>query len=260
MNAVTFNARRVARLIRHDLASRRKSLREGLLVISGVTLAGVLITAATGGPREIVTNLFANVLVIGGLVASSVTFNELQSEPTAVHYLTLPGSALEKYAAKLLLTSIGWTAAIMAVVGASSALGAGISALFFASNPGIVVPNTRAMWETVGGYLVAQPIFLFGSIYFRKNAFLKTTLSIRAAAGALALVWLVAARLLYAPAFRFIVDNWGVRRVILESIALTPRGESFAGALQVVGDALRWVVVPILFWTLGVLRLRETEV
>ena len=137
---------------------------------------------------------------------------------------------------------------------------AGIAALLFESNPGIVLPNTPAMWETIGGYLVAQPIFLFGSVYFRKNAFLKTSLSILAVVGALTVIWLVAVRVMYAEAFRFIQGNWGVRRVVFESIALTPLGESFIASLQVVGGVLRWVVTPVLFWTLGVLRLRETEV
>lgn len=255
MSGLTLSPRRVGLLMRHDLASQKKSLITGIATISGITLAAFLITSATGGPRVVMTNLFANILVIGGFIASSVTFTEMHEQRTGMHYLMLPGSVLEKYAAKLLLTSLGWTAAVTVVTAVVTALGAGIASIFFAENPGIIVPSDRAQWTTIASYLVSQSVFLFGSIYFRKTAFLKTALSALVAVFTFAVVWILAIRVFYASAF---TEHFGGPG--FQSVRLTAQGESFLSGLEVVGKTLAWAVVPVFFWIAGVLRLRETEV
>jgi hypothetical protein len=259
MNTLTLSPRRVGLLMRHDLASQKKSLVTGMLVIAGVTLGVFLITAASGGPREVLTNMFSNILLIGGFVTASMAFNELQEQKTGIHYMMLPGSALEKFLAKLLLTSIGWAVAVIVVFALGTILGVAISSIFFATNPGIVLPATRDTWVSIATYLVSHSIFLFGSIYFRKAAFIKTAAGVIGAAFALALIWVLVARFVFAPAFGAQM-NAGVAGVTIEHISLTERGISFLATLESIGKVIYWAVMPIFFWVVGLLRLRETEV
>ena len=259
MNTLTLSPRRIGQLMRHDLASQKKSLLTGMLVIAGITLGVFLITAASGGPREVLTNMFSNILLIGGFVTASMAFSELQEQKTGIHYMMLPGSTLEKFVSKLLLTSIGWALAVVIVFALGTVLGVAISSIFFATNPGIVLPTTRDMWITIATYLVSHSIFIFGSIYFRKAAFIKTAAGVIGAAFSLALIWVLVVRFVYAPAFGAELGAGGAG-VTLEQIELTPRGMSFLGTLRTIGDILYWAVMPIFFWVVGVLRLRETEV
>ena len=259
MNTLTFSPRRVGLLMRHDVASQKKSLLTGFLVIAGVTLGVFLITAASGGPREVLTNMFSNILLIGGFITASMAFSELQEQKTGVHYMMLPGSTLEKFTSKLLLTSIGWTVAVVIVFALGTVLGEAISSIFFATSPGIVLPTTRDMWITIATYLVSHSIFLFGSIYFRKAAFIKTAGSVIAAAFSLALIWVLVVRFAYAPALGTGTAAGGAG-INITGVQLTLQGETFLGTLGTVGDILYWAAMPIFFWILGILRLRETEV
>jgi hypothetical protein len=172
----------------------------------------------------------------------------------------LPGSALEKFAAKLLLTSVGWAAAVTVMTAVATALGAGIASVFFSVNPGIIVPLDREQWMIIATYLVSQSVFLFGSIYFRKTAFLKTALSVIAAAFVFALIWILAVRIYYAPMLIELFGGSDFQSVKIENVQLTPRGVAFLSRLEVAGKVLSWAVVPLFFWTVGLFRLRETEV
>lgn len=261
MNSLTLNPRRVGILMRHDLAVNLKSTLTGFGAVAGVTVALFLISAATGsdGSGEFHASLFANILVIGGFVVSSVAFSDLNDPKNGIHYLMLPGSTLEKYLAKLLLTSVGWTLAVILLYMVATALGAAIASLAFAQHPGVFVPVGRTTWNTIASYLVAQSIFLFGSVYFRKVAFLKVVLGSVAVAFSLGLVYLLAARIIFAEGFVGVLsveaEQWQ------EMITITaPNAPAFFRTLGVIGDVFTWAVTPIFFWVVGFMRLRETEV
>jgi len=261
MNTLILSPRRIGLLMRHDLAAQKKSLITGMLVIAGITFGVFLVTSASGGPREVLTNMFANILLIGGYVTASMAFSELQEQKTGIHYMMLPGSTLEKFVAKLLLTSIGWTVAVVVVFALATVLGAAVSSIFFATNPGIVLPTTRDVWITIATYLVTHSVFLFGSVYFRKAAFIKTAAGTMGTAFALALIWVLVFRFVFAAAF---AHPWpgtapGVR-ITIEDVELTSQGIAFLGTLRTIGDLAYWVAMPVFFWIVGVLRLRETEV
>ena len=64
MNALTLSPRRVGLLMRHDLASQKKSLTIAALVIAGLTIGTYVITSAAGGSSVALESLFGNILVI----------------------------------------------------------------------------------------------------------------------------------------------------------------------------------------------------
>ena len=68
-------------------------------------------------------------LVAGGLLFTSTLFAELPDKPRAHAYLTLPISTLERWAVRMLLSTVGY--AVVALVGyfLVTLLGAGIGQL-----------------------------------------------------------------------------------------------------------------------------------
>ncbi len=247
--------RRVGLLMRHDVAHHAKEMRNALITISGVVFGLFLLAAATGS-RGFHASTFSNVLLIGGFVVSSMGFSELRDEKTGIHYLVLPGSALEKYLAKLVLTSAGWTVAIVALYSITTVVAAGIASVLFDHTPGIWVPADRASWMTIATYLAVQPVLLFGSVYFRQTAFLKTAIAAIATGLSLGLIYLVAFRLIFAPAFTGLFTPV----VNLRIHAADPGVAGLVDALDTVRKIAMWAAMPLFFAALGVLRLRETEV
>ncbi|MFW6291602.1 MAG: hypothetical protein ACOC7V_04670 [Spirochaetota bacterium] len=263
MNTLTLSPARVATLMRHDIVTQSKSILTSFAALAGVVIALFLFASASGGGSEFHTSLFVNILVIGGFVVSSTAFSELNDPKTRIHYLMLPGSSLEKYVAKLLLTSIGWTVSVVVLYIFATAVGTLLGGLFFATTPGVFLPTSRTIWVSMAGYLVSQSIFLFGSIYFRKVAFLKTALSAIVVAFSLGIVWVFATRLVFAPLFTgfFELAPHYSGSNPMAALNLEPaRAQALARGIEAAGDLLTWIVAPIFFWVAGVLRLRETEV
>lgn len=263
MNPLTLSPHRVAILMRHDLVTNGKSIVTAFATLAGVVVGLFLIASATGGSGEFHSSLFVNILLIGGFVVSSTAFSELTDPKTGIHYLMLPGSTLEKYLAKLLLTSIGWTVSILGLYVLATAVATLLGSLFFAATPGVFLPTSRAIWLSIAGYLVSQSIFLFGSIYFRKVAFLKTALAAIVVAFSLGILFVLTTRLVFAPVFTGFFEMApqysGSNPMVALNIDPT-RAQALARGLEAAGDVLTWIVTPIFFWVVGVLRLRETEV
>lgn len=263
MSTLTLSPRRVGILMRHDIVTQSKSIITGFATLAGIVLALFLIASVSGSSDDFHTSLFINILVIGGFVVSSTAFSELSDPKTGIHYLMLPGSTLEKYVAKLILTSIGWTVSVLVLYIFASVVGTLLGGLFFATTPGVFLPATRTIWVSIAGYLVAQSVFLFGSIYFRKVAFLKTALSAIVIAISLGVVFVFATRIVFAPVFTGFFEIAPQYSGSDPMVALnldTARGRALMRGMEAAGDVLTWIVTPVFFWVAGVLRLRETEV
>ncbi len=251
-----FSPSRVVVLMRHDLQPQMKSLLSGLLAAAGIAFGLMLLTSlGTADSASFHASTFSNLLFIGGYVVSSMAFSELQDEKRGLHYLMLPGSAVEKYVARLLLTSVGWVVAALVTYSVATALGAAVAQPLFGRSPGVFLPTTRDTWETIGFYLITQSAFLFGSVYFRKAAFIKTVAAAVTVALSIALVGLLAGRIAFADLFVGVLQT----RANVDQLVITgPRFESVVDAFDAVRTVLLYVSAPF-FWVVGVIRLGETE-
>jgi hypothetical protein len=208
--------------------------------------------------------LFMPLMYIGGFVFTSLAFRELHQGEQSYFYLNLPASSLEKLISKLLVTSVGYAIGALVFYSLVSLLSEGVNRLIFGYGHPLFNPVSREVLFSVAVYLVTQSIFLLGSVYFRKLAFLKTVIAWNVfAIGTAILVglttWLI---------FRGVYLEDGLlrpeARAALESLAETGR---FEALLEDIGRGF-WLTLKILFW--GVLapvcwiityfRLRETEV
>lgn len=118
--------------------------------------------------------------MLGGLVLTSMIFNEIHSPTKAFQFLTLPSTNLEKLAAAWFTGTVIYTVITMASIFVLSVLietikgiNTGVWSPFLVFNP-----FTSEVGETVLLFFFYQSIFLLGAIYFQKNNFLKTLLVI----------------------------------------------------------------------------------
>ncbi|MDX1641524.1 MAG: hypothetical protein R3220_07485 [Balneolaceae bacterium] len=118
--------------------------------------------------------------MVGGLVLTSMIFNEVHSPTKAFQFLTLPSTTLEKLAAAWFTTTVIYTVITMAsivvlsiVIETIKGINTGVWSPFNIFNP-----FTAEILTTVLLFFFYQSIYLLGAVYFQKNNFLKTLLVI----------------------------------------------------------------------------------
>jgi len=250
---------------RNDILANGRSLLTAMAAAAGVIIGLSILTSIgytnspdAGGGRAFHVPLYSVLLILGGFIVSSLAFADLHDERKGMFYLSLPGSLLEKYLSKLIQTSILWAIGATLVYFVASLIGAGLSELIFGGSHGGYLPLSSEDLSIVWGYLVAQSIFLFGSIYFKKSAFLKTVLVAILFAFAYAFLMAVAGRIVFASEFaRLIPSDAEMERLGERLVELSPRFERLA---DVIGRIVNYAIVPVFFWIAGFIRLRETEV
>lgn len=127
-------------------------------------------------------NMMKYYVFIGGTIYSSYAFFEMYKKPNNQHWLMLPASSLEKFAAKLVLTFVYFF--VFAYLSFLFAMSVG--QIFFPSDSFINVLNINnhfvgntvfpMLKETFTGYAMVNAIFLLGASIFAKKVILKTTI------------------------------------------------------------------------------------
>lgn len=116
----------------------------------------------------------------GGLLLTSHIFHELHSPASAFQLMTLPATSFEKLLSAWFLSSAGYTLAVITGLFGLSFFIETISAIRIGSYAGFSLFNPFSLDSliAIGTYLGYQSIFLFGAVYFIKNNFFKTILSL----------------------------------------------------------------------------------
>lgn len=126
--------------------------------------------------RELTISLYS----LGGLILTSMIFNEIHTSTKAFQFLTLPSTTLEKLSAAWFTSSIVYTVISMISIVVLSIL----IELIKGVNTGIWTPFhifnpfTSDVFSAILSFLFYQSIFLLGAVYFKKNNFIKTFLVI----------------------------------------------------------------------------------
>ncbi len=262
-----FKPSRFAQLLLRDFAGGYRSLLVAMaavagsvILVSALTVLGRRLAGVTIGVADFYPNLFQNLLYLGGFIIASLAFREARVNGGGTFYLTLPASSLEKFASKLLATSVGYALGSLIYFTAVAAASEGINRLIFGFGNHFFNPFDLGVLESIGYYLVFQSIFLLGSIWWRKLAFVKTVLMLQAVAVGIALVAGVALRIV----FRQYFHGWqGSFENVAGWEALMRQTQLGFGPLVDIGRVVRIVLVagtaPVC-WLIGWLRLREIEV
>ena len=152
---------------------------------------------------------FPLALVAGGLLFTSTLFAELPDLPRAHAYLTLPISTLERWAVRVLISTVGYAAVALVGYFLVTLLGAGISQLIRGQSHPVFAPSVD-VWRAVLAYLLTSSLFLFGAVYFRRWNALKVIL-------ALAGLWLGLALIAAGLAWLLFSDFTGNFDLVVES-------------------------------------------
>ena len=240
-----FSVARAWHALRADLRQQSRAVLVGAGAVAAVILIVSVFSPEPAGD-EFHATFFPLALVAGGLLFTSTLFAELPDKPRAHAYLTLPISTLERWAVRLLLSTVGYAAVAVAGYFLATLLGAGIGQLIRGWSQPVFAPSVD-VWRTVMAYLVTSSLFLFGAVYFRRWNALKVILSLSGLFLGLALIAAGVAWLLF---FEF-TGNFD---------PLLASAPHVVEAIEAGGKIFFWGVMGPLFWFLTWLRLSETEV
>ena len=254
MNEV-FSVTRAWYALRADLQQQSRAVLVGAGAAAALVLALNVTSAnnALGGGFH--AAFFPLVLFVGGLLCTSALFADLHDKPRAHAYLTLPISTLERWAVRLLVSTVGYAAAALAGYFLVTLLGAGVSQLIWGRSHGIFTPDA-GVWRMVLAYVVTSSLFLFGAVYFRRWHAIKVILGVAGLWFALLLLGAGLAWLLFSasPVFSAFSVHFDGRT--LQS-GIPPRLEE---ALEVGAKVFFWGIMGPLFWFLTYRRLSQAEV
>lgn len=254
MNEV-FNIERFFTASKSEVLLKRKNILITTGAILGLMLIISIASINSTGQWNMHLVFYPLILLIGGVVISSMVFNDLHQWPKNIHYLMTPTSMFEKWLAKLLFTTIFFIVLSTVLYFLFSLLSMGITSLIFGRAHPLFNPFHPVIIKLAGLYLIVQSVFFFGSIYFKKYALVKTLLSITAIVILLGLFAGLVFRIAFAGFFR--EGFWGIQ---LEGQMFDwERGQNFFESLGVILEIVLKFVIPPLFWGLSYFRLRESE-
>lgn len=173
-----FSFKRLFLFMRLELATNYKIILSFTAATASVLFLYCLafpIRTASEGFHSVIYSLL---LFFGGFWVSSLSFKDVHDEKKNYAFLTLPLSNFEKFLGKLLLTSVVYVIALSVGYFVLSVLVFGINMLLFKYPQPIFNIFDHEILSYVKWYLVWQSVFLFGSIYFAKNALSKIILTI----------------------------------------------------------------------------------
>ncbi len=273
-----WSPRRFGQLLLRELVSGYRGLLiamaavgGALIVVSALTVLGMVLggrTGARGGDYYL--GFYQNLLLLGGFIVTSLAFREMWHNGGGTFYLTIPGSIFEKLTSKLLVTSLGYALGSTIFFTAAAVLSEGLNLLIFGVGHGFFNPLTMGVLRLIAIYLVAQSVFLLGSIWFRKLAFVRTVLWIAIFAAVAAVVAGVSFRLALGGHIQWNVAQTGELRMGGWSLdlsqgrlpeAFAPGTRAYGGLMvfRTIACVMRWLVAPVA-WLASYFRLRESEV
>jgi len=275
-----FNPRRFGQLLLRDIANGYRGWLIAAAAVAGIVVVLSALTALGisqgenirfNGASNFHIGFSLQLLFLGGFISTSFAFREARQNGAGIFYLTLPASQLEKFASKLLVSSVGYALGSMLFYAATAAVSEGINHAIFGAGHGFFNPFNPLILRAAGVYLLAQSVFLLGSIWFRKLAFLRTALSLSVLAIGLVVVTAVAARIILADAFVMNTVQAGAAKVGGWSLNLGqdflmgrfgPGGPGYTGLVvfKTIGQVFLLGVLPPTCWVAGYFKLREIEV
>lgn len=180
--------------------------------------------------------LIATPFVMGNM------FNFLQNKTQGVDYLLCPANTEEKVIANLFLVHIYYTAILYLACILSH-----YTVLLIYPHDALFLTHSTIKdlidYNFLEALFAFQSIFIFTTVYFKKNAVLKTLISFAAFLFAIAVITMV-------TVICFGITN-APDKIVLESYIM----EKYTWGIHIVN----WIII-LFFWVLSYFRLRETEV
>jgi hypothetical protein len=200
------------------------------------------------------------ILYIGGIIVTSHIFKGLHDEVKGSAWLILPASTLEKFVSRLILLILFYPLGIILLVFLVSHISGYFNVLLIGASHGTFNPFDKIVLCRTGDYIVIQSLFLFGTIYFKRNP----ALTLLAIVGYLILLVFIA-RIFFMVIFSQYPDSFYDFFNMGEWVGWV--SWIFEHEQEIAYKIIYWVFViyywcfiaPI-FWLAGYFRLKEKEV
>lgn len=181
-----FSVSRFQLVLKRYVALNQQTWLIGFLCVAGFLLAIAILPTMSDmmnvqRPGFIAIRGFTlSLYTLGGLILTSMIFNEVHSPTKAFQFLTLPSTTSEKLFAAWFTGTVIYTVVSMVAIFTLSILVEVIKGVNLGSwTPfNIFNPFTADVISTILGFFFYQSMFLLGAVYFKKNNFIKTLLVI----------------------------------------------------------------------------------
>ncbi len=251
------NFNRIFYLIRNEIASNYKKIFTVFGAVAGILFLNSISrfykpSANTSG------GWFGIILIIGGLIYTSNIFKDLHHPQKGIHYLMQPASITEKFLAKLLMVSAGYSLTVIVFMFLFSAMMSGLSLIFFGYGQTLFNPFTNDVGWMILNYIIIQSVFLLGSVYFKRSAFFKTILAIFIFIILIGLTGIFFIRIVYHDFFGKFITGGNMSLNFPEITGYF--NDIILKYLPGIVKILYWFVMAPFFWIVTFFRLKETEV
>lgn len=257
MKTSIFNIKRFGLLLRNDLFRNYRTLLIGAGSVAAIYLIIILVPMIFS--RDCVgydfhQGFFPTALFIFGFLLSAASFADIHHTQKNTAFFMLPASRLEKLTSRLLLTGILFVVISVIFYYLLNLLSIVLATIFGCGPFPVFHLFNREMLTVLLVYLITQSVFLFGSIYFKSHALMKTGLSLFALANVIGLFSLLVVRIVFYDFFNHMhaADNF----MATDFLYLKDIGETLLTILKY----LFYFVLAPYFWVLSYIRLGEKEV
>jgi hypothetical protein len=121
-------------------------------------------------------------LFVGGSVFASMSFNMLGSKDKGIYWLSVPATHLEKLVCTIFYTTIVFTIVYCLCFFVVKSIAVPILLEYIKSHPGFRYVATdwkgetpNIFWNFIRAYFAVQALYILGSVYFQRYAFIVTT-------------------------------------------------------------------------------------
>lgn len=256
-DSLAFRFDRYLKLLRNEI----KFNHRGVFIVTGglfvaLTLLSFVVSERVGSDGEFMNIWYALTLIFGGFIYTSIAFRELNQPHTTHLYLMTPASVLEKFLVKWTLTTVGFIVFHFLVFNLFALIAQGVDnydgyTYFKAFEPFGFAPR---LFMAI--YFALSSIRLLGAVTYKKYEYFKT--DIVGVFVGFAMLFIFA--LLFRVIFNDFFNGWEFSPRINNVIVEPDNGaEHFFENMWEKGQYILWIGLPILFWTVGFFKLKETE-
>ncbi len=241
-----FNPGRFFLLLKRDFVTNYRTIIIAIAAIAGFVIFASAISALNQNGENFHLKLYFMLLYIGGFIVTSRVFKELHNSQKSYTYVTLPGSPMEKFIERLILSSIGYALGTLLVYFVIAAISESLNQLLFGYSHELLNPLSRIFLIAVAAFVVIQSLFLVGSVFFKKNSLIKTILMLTILAIVISVIAVLIAVFVFRESFE------GIRQTRQEFKSLRELSDWLGmteGDLRLVGRGL-WLGIRILFWAI----------
>ncbi len=251
-------------LIKRDFFTHYRTILIATAAIAGFVIFSSALSALNHNGGEFHIRFYFMLLYIGGFIFTSRAFRELYNSQKSYTYVTLPGSLLEKFIERWLLTSLVYALGTLFVYFVIAVISEALNQILFGYTNALLSPFSRTFLVGTAAFLVIQGIFLTGAVFFKKNALIKTILMITLFAIVLLMIMILAVSLISPEHFRGF--HWSnqefnstpglAKWLNMPEFNLILVGKKIEYGLRI----LFWVILAPFCWLISFLKFRKIEV